>query len=79
MTDVYVECFGQTRTPPETIGIEGAKRFPPPDQPVGWIAVSLTNLQGWWPPQDPSRYSWLLQHEPRAKIGKTIWLYYLEP
>ncbi len=79
ITDVYVECFGQTRTPPETIGIEGAKRFPPPDQPVGWIAVSLTNLQGWWPPQDPSRYSWLLQHEPRAKIGKTIWLYYLEP
>ena len=75
--EVYVDCFG--RTSPEAVGVRGARTLSPSDRPLGWVAVSLSKLQGVWPPAAESRYSWLLQYEPRAKIGKTIWLYYLEP
>ena len=74
---VYVDCFG--RTSPETVGIRDARPLSPSDRPLGWIAVSLTKLQGVWPPSAEIPYAWLLQYEPRAKIGKTIWLYYFEP
>ncbi len=41
----------------------------------GWIAVSVNHLVGIQNDPGPARWLWHL--EPRAKIGKSIWLYYL--
>jgi hypothetical protein len=44
-----------------------------PDEPVtGWIAVSLFHLA--WFHND---YAWLLEHEPVARVGKSIDLYFI--
>jgi len=59
---------------PEAVGLEDFRRFGPRDRPRGWVAVSVTNLQGIYQP----RPAWLDAYEPRARVGKSIWLYFIE-
>ena len=39
---------------------------------TGWVAVSVQHLVGMNPPP------WLWHLQPRALVGKSIWLYYVE-
>jgi hypothetical protein len=41
----------------------------------GWIAISVNHLVGI--DNDPGPARWLWRLEPRAKIGRSIWLFYL--
>ncbi len=61
-------------TSPEAVGLEDSRGFGPGDRPRGWVAVSVTNLQGIYQP----RLDWLDAYEPRARVGKSIWLYFIE-
>ena len=71
------DCFGAGAM--EELGIRDAARLLPPDQPTGWFAVSATPLQGLWRAPNEPGYEWLREHEPVARIGKSIWLYHLSP
>jgi len=47
---------------------------------TGWVAVSVRSLRFGdvlHTSNPPDSYGWLLQYKPVAKVGKTIWLYYL--
>ena len=63
--------FGTTS--PEMLGLERTTRFGPQDRPRGWVAISVTEMQGIYRPAP----AWLEGREPHAKIGKSIWLYYI--
>jgi hypothetical protein len=41
----------------------------------GWVAVSVNNLLGLY--NDPADFAWLRERRPEARIGKSIWLYYV--
>jgi hypothetical protein len=75
---LHYRCFGTT--PPEFLGIS-AVLLRPEDRPQGWVAISqsyLHNLgvdEGLIP--EPG-YSWLRRETPRARIGKSILVYFLE-
>ena len=60
------------------IGLVDAVPFAAGERPTGWVAISVGYLQGVWN-TGPSDYKWLLGHEPKARIGSSIWLYYIEP
>ncbi len=72
ISDLRLSYFG--RTNPEKAGVQ-----PSPlraGQPVhGWVAVSLNNLLGLY--NDPGDFAWLRERRPEARIGKSIWLYYV--
>ncbi|MDA1312525.1 MAG: glycosyltransferase family 39 protein [Acidobacteria bacterium] len=70
--DLALNYFGTTS--PEAVGLEDSRRFGPGDRPRGWVALSVTNLQGIYQP----RPAWLDAHEPRARVGKSIYLYFIE-
>jgi hypothetical protein len=55
-----------------------AKQFVPPERPIGWIAISVNHLAGIERFNDGD-YRWLLDYTPRAKVGKSFWLYYIDP
>jgi hypothetical protein len=67
------------RRPPALAQIRRVRGFGPADRPKGWVAVSVSKLQGIMDQPGQPSYAWLLKHEPRAIIGRSIWLYYLEP
>ena len=71
--NISLNCFGPTS--PEVIGIRNYRRLNANERPRGWVAVSVLHLQGIY--RDPSGgdFSWLRDHAPHAKIGKSIWLY----
>jgi hypothetical protein len=73
---IHLAYFGMTSS--EAVGIHGAEPLSPADRPQGWVAVSVTFLQGNYLPEEGPDYSWLQAHTPHAKIGKSIWLYHLE-
>lgn len=58
--------------------IPGAIQFRPPERPAGWVAVSANHLAGIQRFEEGD-YRWLLDYTPRAKIGKSFWLYYIDP
>lgn len=70
--NLSLSYFGTTS--PEAVGLEDSRGFGPGDRPRGWVAVSVTNLQGIYEP----RPVWLDAYEPRARVGKSIWLYFIE-
>ena len=74
--EVHLAYFGMTS--PEVVGLHNAKPLHPADRPRGWLAVSVTFLQGNYLPDGGPDYTWLQAHAPRAKVGKSIWLYHLE-
>ena len=74
--DLYLKYWGPD--PPESAGITGEKEFAPEDRPDGWVAISVMHLQGFNRPADSRDYQWLTDYEPRTKIGKAIWVYYIE-
>ena len=71
--NISLGCFGPTS--PEVVGIKSYRRLNPNERPRGWVAVSVLHLQGIY--RDPSGgdFSWLRDHAPHVKIGKSIWLY----
>jgi 4-amino-4-deoxy-L-arabinose transferase-like glycosyltransferase len=71
--EIHLAYYGSTS--PSAVGIEGAHAFGPEDRPRGKIAISVNLLQGLGPEWSRGDYTWLLAHEPYAKIGKAIWLY----
>ena len=74
----HLSYFGPTR--PQVLGITNSIPFTADDRPRGWVAISVSNLQGiirTWAGR--ANYDWLQEHERRAIVGKTIWLYYIEP
>ena len=70
--DLSLNYFGTTS--PEAVGLNDYREFGPGDRPRGWVAISLTHRQGVY----QTRPSWLDDYEPRARIGKSIWLYFIE-
>ena len=74
---IHLAYFGMTS--PEAVGLRGATALRPADRPQGWVAVSVTFLQGNYLPAQGPDYSWLRAQTPHAKIGKSIWLYHLDP
>ena len=69
--ELHLDYFGTTS--PAAVGLGHAEPFGPQDRPRGWVAISVTHLQGIYQPPP----AWLEGREPRAKIGKSIWLYYI--
>ena len=69
--EIHLAYFGTT--PPEAVGIRNFKLLPAGDRPRGWVAISLTRLQGIYP--GDKDFQWLRQHEPHARIGRSIYLY----
>ncbi len=70
---IHLAYFGSTR--PKAVGIEDAQPMGPGDRPGGKIAISISLLQGLGPESLQGDYTWLLAHEPYAKVGSSIWLY----
>ena len=70
--NLSLRYFGTTS--PETMGLPSTRRFGSQDRPRGWVASSVTHLQGIYQP----RSAWLEGREPHAKIGRSIWLFYIE-
>lgn len=68
---LHLAYFGTTR--PEAVGLEGTQYLKPGDRPSGWLAVSVTKLQGIYPGDEG--YGWLRDYEPTVRIGKSIYLY----
>ena len=64
--------FGTTS--PEAVGLRNSTAFGPRDRPRGWVASSVTYLQGLYEPKSP----WLEGRKPHAKIGKSIWLFHID-
>ena len=73
----HLRYFGPTR--PEVVGITNSIPLTEDDRPRGWVAISVSNLQGIRTWAGRANYDWLAEYEPRAIVGKTIWLYYIEP
>ncbi len=73
----HLRYFGPTR--PEVVGITNSIPFTADARPRGWVAISVSNLQGIRTWAGRANYDWLEAYEPRAIVGKTIWLYYIEP
>jgi 4-amino-4-deoxy-L-arabinose transferase-like glycosyltransferase len=72
IADLRVSYFGRTSL--EKAGVHASPL--PPGQPVhGWVAVSVNNLLGLY--NDPADFAWLGERRPEARIGKSIWLYYV--
>lgn len=80
-----VAYFGQTGL--RRYGLPNATSVAMDDsspQPVGWFAISQTNLQfDRFGPNDkfkatmPGRYAWLRSRQPVARVGKSILLFYI--
>ncbi|MBI3697156.1 MAG: hypothetical protein HY238_20265, partial [Acidobacteria bacterium] len=60
---VHLIYFGRTR--PERMGVTVH------EAPQGWVAVSVSHLML------RRDLAWLRELTPRAKVGKSIWLYYV--
>ena len=73
--EIHLKYFGITS--PATLGIRKSLTFGPRDRPSGWVAISITYLQG-TQSRTEGTYAWLLEHQPVTVVGKTIWVYYLE-
>jgi hypothetical protein len=54
------------------VGLERTRRLAPNERPTGWVAASETFYAGVW--ADTSLH-WLRQHEPVARVGRSIRLY----
>lgn len=63
---------------PDAFGPVEAIPFAAEERPTGWVAVSVSYLQG-LRNTGAGDYKWLLAREPKARIGSSIWLYYIEP
>lgn len=70
--NLSLSYFGTTS--PQAVGLRDFRRFGPEDRPKGWVAVSVTNFQGIYEP----RPAWLDRYRPHARVGKSIWLYFIE-
>jgi hypothetical protein len=70
--DFYLSYFG--RGYPLLHRIPGARPLPPHLRPAGWVAVSKAHLVGLALPGYD--LGWLKAHPPRARIGKSILVYY---
>ncbi len=68
--EISLSYFGTTS--PEVLGIRSVP-FDANDRPVGWVAASVTNLQGIYDPP----LEWLAGQEPTATIGRSIYVYNL--
>ena len=68
-------------TSPETLGMKNAHLIDPDVRPTGWLAVSANHLVGIGMRHDNfvklDEFRWLNGIEPHARIGKSIWLWYL--
>ena len=73
---IHYYCFGMTR--PEAVGIDNYRVYDFSRPPKGWLAVSLTAMQGIYREPGQPSLEWLWDVTPRAKIGETILLYYFE-
>ncbi|MHC4181299.1 MAG: hypothetical protein ACYSWU_27700, partial [Planctomycetota bacterium] len=69
--EFHLAYFGTTS--PEAVGIRNARPFEPGDRPRGWVAISVTYLQGIYPGH--RGYQWLEHYEPHTRIGKSIYVY----
>lgn len=58
---VYLRCFGTTS--PEVAGIRNFHRLEPMDRPRGWVAVSVTILQGRYRLPGQAGFDWREAHE----------------
>ena len=75
LDEIDVSCLGPTSL--VFLGVENARTFLPQDRPNGWVAISAFKLQGLDARRDGGAYDWLLRHEPQGRVGKSIWIYYL--
>lgn len=70
--------------PPYYLGDRVRTFNPIEEQPRGWVAISLNQLQGGQAIPTPSfdqtsgYYNWLLSYEPVARIGTSIVVYWIE-
>ena len=71
--NISLSYFGPTS--PEVVGIESYQTLSARDRPQGWVAVSVLHLQGIYRDPRGDDFTWLASHVPRAKIGKSIWVY----
>jgi len=72
VTAVYLSFFG--RGEPIRRRIPGVRPLPPNLRPAGWVAVSQAHLAGLALPG--YNLGWLKGRQPRARIGKSILVYY---
>jgi 4-amino-4-deoxy-L-arabinose transferase-like glycosyltransferase len=78
---VYLACMWSGDD--SKLGLPGWDGLDPYHPVKGWVAVSYTNLKlrGLMLAQAAGRrdgaYDWLLQHQPAARIGKSILLYHI--
>jgi hypothetical protein len=71
ISQIHLRYWGTTL--PETVGVRSIP-FGLEDQPRGWVACSITLLQGLYSP----RAAWLEGREPVARAGRSIWIFYID-
>jgi len=74
MDSVRLHYFGTTEL--AAIGFDRARRLRPHERATGWIAASETFYAGVW---SDTALHWLRAHEPVARVGRSIRLYYIRP
>jgi hypothetical protein len=67
---VHLAYFGSAD--PERHGLPDIEILPPGRPVTGWVAMSMTTFHM------RDGYSWLSEHEPVARIGNSIRLYYID-
>ena len=74
MDSLRVHYFGTAEM--AAVGLNRARRLRPNERVTGWVAASETFYAGVW--SDTALY-WLRRHEPVARVGRSIRLYYIRP
>ena len=69
---MHLRYFGVSD--PAKFGIP-ARELPPHQPRRGWVAISVNYLLGL--ANDPAEYAWLKARRPAARVGKSIWVYYI--
>lgn len=74
MDSLRIHYFGTAEL--AAVGLDRARRLRPTEQAAGWVAASETFYAGVW--SDTALY-WLRRHEPVARVGASIRLYFIPP
>jgi hypothetical protein len=75
---VWMQYNGSLGTPLERFGLPAFDVLPPNQRVTGWVGISVFNLKLGTrePPYD--QYAWLLDYEPVARAGSSIWVYHVD-
>jgi hypothetical protein len=79
ISHVAVSVFGSSDF--AGLGFPSFEVLSPDQRTTGWVAASVRRIHtgdvGWWGGDHPDMLKWLMDCQPVARAGRTIYLYYL--